>query len=359
MHIVIDSNILVEQGFGNSALMGVLLSTSGLLEHQIIIPQLVIEEVTAKFRRELIEDTKEVRKVAKRLSQLLSKSAVYLDEELDPESETANFRVRLKERLDEAGTVFLDYPETKHSELVKRAVSRSRPFDSQGSGYRDSLIWESVAELAHSVDGEVILLSSDKAFSNQKGELHPDLVNDLNSRGVPQGKVTLVSTLGKFLDEHVKPRLDKIFWDEPVNTLQQFGFDLEDELGLALQGEYAGVEWYPSQLELPGEYETLYLDMAERLSKINVANVSQLPKNKYLVTVKADVDCTFDVFIFKGDFYLLDDPDLFVWDSDWNDHYVAAGKSLQLQCTFDLVVDTSSMELNGIEVTSAEPLATT
>ena len=356
MYVVVDSNILVEQGFGNGALVGVLLTTAELLNYQIAVPELVIEEVTANFRREVNSKGNEAAKVNRSLSLLLNRELPSLGEKLDSDFEATSYRKRLRIRLEEAGAVLLQYPATNHEDLVRRANARSRPFDNQGSGYRDALIWESVLELATRAEGEVILLSSDKAFSNQKGELHPDLVEDLSFRCVLDGKVTLVGTLRTFLDDHVRPRLTDVIWDDPVSTLGQFGLDLEDELGLALQAAYEGQEWYPAQFNLPGEYETLYLDMAERVSGLGVVKVSQLPKNKYLVTVKATFNCTFDVFIFKGDWYIMEDPDLFVWDPDWNDHYVAAEKSLALQCTFDLVIDTTIKKLDGIEVTSADPI---
>jgi len=306
--------------------------------------------------RELISGAREAKKAVRQLARVLNEDLSSPIEKLDPSVEQARFLTELRQRLNESGAITLGYPTTSHKDLVNRATNRTRPFDSQGSGYRDSLIWESVVALAINADSKVILISEDKCFSNRKGELHSDLVAELQAQGLPSEKVALMKSLDKLVDAHVRPQLKPIIWDDPMKTLAQFGFDPEEAMLLALQDEYSRVEWDPYSFGLSAEYESITLSMAEGITDLSVREVNELPGNDYLVSLEADIEGEFDMFIFKADWYIMDDDDIYVWDSDWNDHYVAASKGLSLHCAFDLFIDPMAQKLKGVEITSVDPI---
>jgi hypothetical protein len=70
-----------------------------------------------------------------------------------------------------------------------------RPFDQKGGGYRDSLVWASVLELAS--DGhDVALVSADLAFADKDGQLHPELAGEVEALS---GSVELVRDLSPWL----------------------------------------------------------------------------------------------------------------------------------------------------------------
>jgi hypothetical protein len=85
-----------------------------------------------------------------------------------------DYRAYLTERFNEVlGIKVMDWPSVSHRELVARAVSRTPPFDQKGSGYRDSLVWADVAELAKS-GHDVVLASEDRIFADQDETLAPN-----------------------------------------------------------------------------------------------------------------------------------------------------------------------------------------
>jgi hypothetical protein len=89
------------------------------------------------------------------------------------------------------------------SRLVDRAIRRKRPFDDAGSGFRDSLLWETVIGAAlENPLSEVLLISNDaRAFkASESSGLHADLLDDLSSRG-GVGKVKLFEHLAAYFDE--------------------------------------------------------------------------------------------------------------------------------------------------------------
>lgn len=86
-----------------------------------------------------------------------------------------------------------------HLDLVRRAADRIRPFNDQGNGgYRDTLIWLTVLELAKSnPDDEVVLVSNDStAFATSKNspELHRCLADELKKEAL-EDRVRWVRTL--------------------------------------------------------------------------------------------------------------------------------------------------------------------
>lgn len=105
-----------------------------------------------KFSRDFDEDAREIRRRMRDLSELLGKdlssTVNNVGEALDKTNEVTSFRERLEAQFDR----ILDYPDTQHEVLVSRAVTRIKPFDEEGEGYRDAMIWETVLELASEVD---------------------------------------------------------------------------------------------------------------------------------------------------------------------------------------------------------------
>ena len=92
------------------------------------------------------------------------------------------FRDRLLARFAAANVNNSNYPTNTHEEVVKRATSRRKPFDEKGSGYRDTLIWFNILELAGELDGRIYLVARDKDFRDNSGNLHDDLMDDLTDQ---------------------------------------------------------------------------------------------------------------------------------------------------------------------------------
>ena len=165
----------------------------GHMIHQTLIsvyvPASVFEEVVAHHGRAVEEARKKLDGVIKDRRTLGLGSVKADDTEFD-------YRTYLKERFDEVLAItVMDWPIVSHRELVARAVSRTAPFDQKGSGYRDSLVWASVVELAKS-GRDVALASEDRIFAGQDDMLAPQLKAEIVD---VSGDVELVRDLGKWL----------------------------------------------------------------------------------------------------------------------------------------------------------------
>ena len=354
MHFVLDANTVIAEQFGASAHFRALLAASSAVGYKVYLPVTALEEIAAKYERELSKNVQEAGKGLSMLSRLLGRRLHSPIEGFNSRNETASFQKRLLSQLRVAEGTILDYPITPHETLVKRATSRKRPFDENGSGYRDALIWETVLELAAQVDETVVLVSNDKDFRDTTGNLHSDLVQDLERLGLSENSVILATELPGLVDEHVRPNLGTVPWEKPLQILAGRGLNLADSIGLLVQDACAGQEWEPSELGIPSEYESPTLDLVEDVSDLTVVDLRDLPPNQVLLKIEASIYADFGVFVYKMDWYGTDDPRLHLDEIDWNDHYVRAGISVPLHCELDLVVDTSDNEHHEVTDLSVE-----
>ena len=137
--VMLDASILVAEGFGKSKLFSFFLSSSGIVGHDISVPELVVEEVVARFAVKLDQEVKRIGTSVAKLARHLNKPLVSPINNLVQEEEIARFRANLKSQLIDSNCTILNYPEVRHEEIVRRALARRRPFDAKGSGYRDTL----------------------------------------------------------------------------------------------------------------------------------------------------------------------------------------------------------------------------
>ena len=354
MHFVLDANTVIAEQFGASAHLSALLSASSAVGYKVYLPKTALEEIAAKYDRDVGHCAQEASKNLSSLSRLLGRPLYSPVGEFDSKEATKSFQDRLLTQLKAAESVILDYPSTPHDILVKRATLRKRPFDENGSGYRDALIWETVLELATQVEEPIVLVSKDKDFQDAAGKLHGDLIKDLESLKLPTDKVTLATNVADLVDQHVRPYLGIVPWESPLQVLAQSGVNLEDSIVLMLQDACSGKKWDHQELGIPWEYESPTLDVIESISGLTVVDIRQLPSSQILVKIEAKIHGEFEVFVYKSDWYILDDPRLTLIEPDWNDHYVWAEITLSLHCNLDLVIDTSNPEQQKVQDVSVE-----
>ncbi len=96
-------------------------------------------------------------------------------------------------------------PEVTVAELYEQAIQERRPFRARGRGFKDTLIWRTILDLA--LDDEVVLITEnylDFAESDDhKDILHPHLREDLASQGLEPNRVRVLETLRTFITLHV------------------------------------------------------------------------------------------------------------------------------------------------------------
>ena len=339
MHFVVDANIIIAEDFGRSVRFRTLLTASNALGYKVYVPRLAITETVAKFSREFGKEFNSTRRILGQLSKLLGQRFETAIADLDPETETASFENSLVAKLNYAHVTQLHYPDITHEDVAHRAVSRKRPFGQKGSGYRDTLIWLSTLKLAGEIDGKIVLVTKDGDFGKADA-LHNDLINDLVEAGHTKDKVALSSSLSNIIDEYIRPKLNSVLLENPLETLANLNVDAQEAILIAIQGAYNNVEWEPNELGLPSECETPTLYYVEGVENLHVVEVRELPDGNSLVRVETEVSGGFNFFMLKADLYVVDDdPRLDVADFDWNEYGLLGEVTLQLNATIDFLVD--------------------
>jgi predicted nucleic acid-binding protein len=355
MRVILDTNIFLQDIPLESPAFVTFLSGLRPAGYELIVPQLVYDELINKYIEEYSKFLELGRKlginphgpIRQRIRQDASKAA----EEYAKYLQT---KLPIKK--------LVDYPSTPHNLLVRRALARRKPFrNTDTGGYRDALLWDTIIILAQEIPQSPIafITSNQKDFSapGQPQKLHSELIQDLTSVGKPVSEVRLFNTLTQFVDENISPVLQSLSQIRDQLSAGTYP-DLELKVFVEeeLQGHVGWMEINHRQLGFPSEYETSHLSMVNRIDSIESTNVRQLPTGELLVEFNLQAECEFDVFIAKSDFYALDDEESpYVWDNDWNEWYVAAEESSDVEMHINLIYDPNIKKVKTAEITDINP----
>ena len=147
--------------------------------------------------------------------------------------------------LEAGGVTILDTPTVPHDEVAQRAIDRIRPFNEKGGGYRDTLHWYTVLDIAREhPEEDLVFVSQDAAYQNSsRDDLHPDLRAEVEAI-LTTGTITLYATLKEFVPpqkyagdedrvfpdaEHVSDLVAALFPDGKLHAPELWiALDLED-----------------------------------------------------------------------------------------------------------------------------------
>ena len=341
MHIILDANALIDEGYGDSSKAHELLSIAGSLGFQVHVPKVVLEELVGHYSRRLEKAISAMSGHIADLAWLVHRELDYPIYESDRQNESKCFRDRLLARLAAANVKTPNYPTNTHEEVVKRATYRRRPFDDRGSGYRDTLIWFNILDLAVELDGRILLVARDKDFGDKSGNLHNDLMDDLTSNEQPKDRIVLVSSIKELMEQHIHPNVQQTFEQDPLEMLKAVGFDVVGAITPWILAAFLNADLDPREVGLSWECDFTKLSSVDKVSKLNVVSVRKISVNDFAVNLLIDLNGNFEIFIPKNDWgtAAAANPRLQLMDADWSDDGVLAAISLNSQCELDLYID--------------------
>jgi hypothetical protein len=287
-------------------------------------PETVLDEATSKFQSE----------AQKRISQLKATANFLEDEAADDGLEVIvaaltehidGYRDTLEDKLtDYLQGQMLPYPSISHADMTKRALERRAPFDDNGGGYRDSLIWLAALEEAENVGADLIIVSNDNAFKavgKGKGKdqttddggappavaMDPRLVEEAAEHGI---KASLTPTIKDLvaalvpLPAELGPS-DSTAWHTFVavsGDLDAIVEFLDEELAEpdvtpVLDAETAG---------LPAQVTDFDINWVEDVGDVKLSFVSALDDGRIACTFIAAADVEFSVGVYEGTAEMLE-----------------------------------------------------
>src|SRR5574341_149436 len=358
MKVILDTNIFVSDFMLDKPAFRTLLSRLGTAGLTLYVPRIVWDEAVNKYREEFEKTSSQMKKLGLTLPHLHNSGRDLTTAEEAKEE----YSRLLQQRLKGVGAAILNYPDISHEKLVSRALARRKPFRGTDiGGYRDALIWETILDIAKSTPDDTIAFvttnSSDFADETNKEKLHSQLEDDLAKIDGPHSSVILFKDLASFVDAHIKPTLEML---ESVRAHLEAGTHPTINLQTLIQDEIpamvAGKEFDPEDVGFPCEFESPTISSIEEVYEIRDVDVRKLPSGELLISFKAEVEAEFDIFLFKAEYYgYSGDQAPFIWDNDWNDHYMAASASSRVELLVTCTIDATAGKVTSAQINDISP----
>lgn len=199
--VIIDTCIFIDKEqdfFFETPLLSLLKETQDV---KIIMPMVIMEEITKKVE-EIVDNTnKAVNEKNKKLAKYKISESYRLTN-LDKNIVIKEFKNKLLKFYKENNIDIEDYPKelTVH-DVLNRALLRKKPFKKDGgdAGFKDFLIWLTVIEIAKKYPKDTInfITANKKDFTNNKN-LHEDLIEDLQNLCIKNINNNVFQTLEEF-----------------------------------------------------------------------------------------------------------------------------------------------------------------
>lgn len=257
---------------------------------RVIVPEVALIEAVARHRRDVTEAVDGVAGALRRLHRIANVPGPATGADVEPRAESDAYEQMIRRHLDDFGVTVAPLPSISHGQLVRMAVDRRRPFQESGTGYRDALIWATVAEAARH-EPVAFVTNNNRDFAAGRGDsavtLHPDLVDGLPSAGA----VRLWPTIGALVADLGTP-------DPQVLESLEAEFEAQGplwaQLGQRFASEADGMD-FGTAVDVAPEYpvlEALVLGVFD-VHDITLSSVTSIgPDGSVLVdaTVNADVE---------------------------------------------------------------------
>ncbi len=325
MRVVLDSNAIVRDYRLSGAMIQSLVALLDPDEDRLCVPKVSLDETKVHAAKAVQAFSANVDRGSREISRILGTK---VDSPFDQSYVTQTIRSYndfLNRRISELGISIIDYPELPHAELAERAFWRKAPFDAEGRGYQDTLIWQSVVDLALETNDLVVLVTNDKDF-RLGDDLHPDLAADLTRLGIPRERIVLVKQASEIAEQFAELRkrdLDQLLRAEIIDGFKKGQFrrtDIHEALGMAVQDKLQYRELDPISVDLPGEFESPMIESVQDISDVEITTISALDDEgiKLLISLTFNAECEIWGVMFKPDTYIRDDDDIRILTFDYN-----------------------------------------
>lgn len=166
---------------------------------EFVVSRIVIEEHIHDFRGQI----EEVYSKAKKYHQLLKVISTTEPTLMSIEDAVAEYRRFVTDWANEHGRIAELRDKDSHL-LLTKVVERRKPFNGEGGGFPDALLWLTVMDLAS--EDEVLFVSSNSRDFGGKDGLHAHLLDDLASKGISTDRIQYFSGFAKFQENYMRPR---------------------------------------------------------------------------------------------------------------------------------------------------------
>lgn len=182
--VILDANVIVANPRLRGSFWDQATEAIAGKRMEVHLPRFAMEEAIAVFGRRRDAKSVEIRAIERHASKAVRALLEKAGKEVLREKK--RYESELARRLAEIGVMIDAPPRVGHDVLVRKAMRRRRPFDDDGSGYRDALHWASVLHLVRErYEGDdIVFVSNDRkafgALGAGKASLHAHLLEELD-----------------------------------------------------------------------------------------------------------------------------------------------------------------------------------
>ena len=193
MDVVLDTNPFRASGLDGAA-FGSLREYLSKTKSRLLLHSVVIEELCAQRRAEIIEAVRKVASGKKDLTRLLTGFSLEVPD-VDIEAAVQSYRLELEGSAGQVEIIEISLADSK--ELVRRLANRVPPASAKGEEARDVLLWLAVVSVGQRQ--ETAFISRDQRAFFHEGSLKRELEDDLKKFN---SKISAYEGLESFLKAH-------------------------------------------------------------------------------------------------------------------------------------------------------------
>lgn len=363
--VVLDANVII--GSKNNLLEGtheqILMNVMRDLPFRLAVPEIAILEVVNRRREKLTSLLAKYRKV---LTEMASLGDGRVPAALDVDDDwilrtTDAFEARLRERLKAFPAEIIRTPNVGHEQLVKRDLARRKPFNENGGGYRDALIWESILELGPSLECRIIFVTENSRDFGASDRLHIDLESDLKQRRIDEAAIVICNSLTELSEKHLLPLRGVA--DEVRQKYEAGNLGGENYIGDWWQSAHGGIESRVREMaviddkdlseELGGRVFGGRLEsLDENVHSGEPVDVKLLDEKTVYIRESLNVYSLVEFFVAKHDLPSLDQRRIFIEDAGWSDELVLATSCFDSWIALGVIFNLETNEIDNWDVES-------
>jgi hypothetical protein len=179
-----------------------------------------------------------------------------------------------------------------HSTVLQRCIARRKPFDLEGRGYGDALIWYTVVELCQAASEPIAFITNNAQDFLAKEQLHADLIADLDELGIPPTRIETFRDFYQFNKQKIAPTLATASDVEQAIGAEHMPLDLKAWL------ERDGLQLFRTRDLMPYEIGARFdrprvsLSRIVRVRRVHITDVRSIPPSEVVVYATALIEAT-------------------------------------------------------------------
>lgn len=358
MIVILDSNIFTADFHMSGNNFNLFMDFLNRTDSKLYVPRVVLLEVKNNFKGGMQKARDGIQ------GQITGLKRRIVDIKLENpltdnyiEQECQLYFEEFDEKLKSIGAEILEHPNVSHQAIVERAIYKKKPFKQNGTGYRDTLIWESVIELLENQETSVALITRNIDDFCNKGNvycLHDDLKADIIKHEISGDRLYFYSDLKMFLKDFVLPQFDRQEDLEEKILNRKFPFENLDNiifprLSEILDDRYSEI----NEVYFEREFERLHLLQIYREGDLKVKDIRKISELETYISMEMLNVAIFEGIVKKNNFtqksnYIHFRP------SDNNIMYFEVTNNKIIKTSLNMIFSNHSNKIVSVEIENVE-----